>query len=126
MHTVVDIIPLLLHASLLFFFAGLVAFLTPINTVVTLVAGILLTVLAAIYSLLTILPLMDLDYPYRTPLSSARWRLIQTFPRVLPGSNRPVKQRKSTDSETMVEAMFRSATAPSNEPIGRSEVSFGL
>ncbi|KAJ7119779.1 hypothetical protein C8R44DRAFT_737539 [Mycena epipterygia] len=31
MHTVVDIIPLLLHASLFFFFAGLVAFLIPIN-----------------------------------------------------------------------------------------------
>ncbi|KAJ6549839.1 hypothetical protein B0H19DRAFT_996740, partial [Mycena capillaripes] len=34
MHSVVDIIPLLLHASLLLFFAGLVAFLSPVNIAV--------------------------------------------------------------------------------------------
>ncbi|KAJ7644699.1 hypothetical protein FB45DRAFT_999654 [Roridomyces roridus] len=39
MHTVVDIIPLLLHASLLFFFAGLVAFLVPINIPMAVVAA---------------------------------------------------------------------------------------
>ncbi|KAJ7505893.1 hypothetical protein B0H11DRAFT_2334908 [Mycena galericulata] len=32
MHTIVDVIPLLLHVSMLFFFAGLIAFLIPINT----------------------------------------------------------------------------------------------
>ncbi|KAJ7658262.1 hypothetical protein DFH06DRAFT_990295, partial [Mycena polygramma] len=35
MHTVVEIIPLLLHASLLLFFIGLVAFLIPVNIAVT-------------------------------------------------------------------------------------------
>ncbi|KAJ7803057.1 hypothetical protein B0H14DRAFT_2889973 [Mycena olivaceomarginata] len=35
MHTVVEIIPLLLHASLLFFFGGLVAFLIPVNLTMT-------------------------------------------------------------------------------------------
>ncbi|KAJ7443141.1 hypothetical protein FB451DRAFT_1057068, partial [Mycena latifolia] len=38
MHTVVDIIPLLLHASLVLFFAGLVAFLIPINIGIAAVA----------------------------------------------------------------------------------------
>ncbi|KAF8143518.1 hypothetical protein K438DRAFT_2029577 [Mycena galopus ATCC 62051] len=42
MHTVVEIIPLLLHASLLFFFGGLVAFLIPVNLAVTAVTAILL------------------------------------------------------------------------------------
>ncbi|THV04811.1 hypothetical protein K435DRAFT_790801 [Dendrothele bispora CBS 962.96] len=35
MHTFVDVIPILLHISLLFFFAGLVAFLQPINRLLT-------------------------------------------------------------------------------------------
>ncbi|KAJ7455591.1 hypothetical protein FB451DRAFT_1564985 [Mycena latifolia] len=43
MHTVVEIIPLLLHASLLFFFAGLVAFLIPVNVVMTAITGVLLS-----------------------------------------------------------------------------------
>ncbi|KAJ6460862.1 hypothetical protein DFH09DRAFT_1348241 [Mycena vulgaris] len=57
MHTVVDVIPLLLHASLLFFFAGLVAFLIPINVGIAVVAAALLAIVVAIYSLLTLLPL---------------------------------------------------------------------
>ncbi|KAJ7160617.1 hypothetical protein C8R43DRAFT_836983, partial [Mycena crocata] len=69
MHTVVEIIPLLLHASLILFFAGLVSFLTPVNTAVAVLAGCLLAVVTAVYSLITILPLYYLDTPYRTPLS---------------------------------------------------------
>ncbi|KAJ6494357.1 hypothetical protein C8R45DRAFT_824598, partial [Mycena sanguinolenta] len=34
MHTIVDAIPFLLHASLLLFFAGLVAFLLPVNRII--------------------------------------------------------------------------------------------
>ncbi|KAJ7056181.1 hypothetical protein C8F01DRAFT_1373147 [Mycena amicta] len=42
MHAVVDVIPSLLHASLGFFFAGLVAFLLPVNKIIAaLVAGIM-------------------------------------------------------------------------------------
>ncbi|KAJ7456135.1 hypothetical protein FB451DRAFT_617169, partial [Mycena latifolia] len=78
MHTVVEIIPLLLHASLIFFFTGLVAFLIPVNTAIAGVAGALLAILAAVYSILTLLPLRSLDCPYRTPLSSAFWRLSRT------------------------------------------------
>ncbi|KAJ7644691.1 hypothetical protein FB45DRAFT_298775 [Roridomyces roridus] len=75
MHVVVDIIPLLLHASLLFFFAGLVAFLIPINIPMAAVAGAILALVTAMYSILTFLPLMYLDCPYRTPLSGAFWDL---------------------------------------------------
>ncbi|KAJ7734442.1 hypothetical protein B0H16DRAFT_1380719, partial [Mycena metata] len=123
MHTVVDIVPLLLHVSLLLFFGGLVAFLIPINTAVTAVAGILLAIMLTVYSLLTLLPLVDLDCPYRTPLSSALWRIIQKLPRVLPHRNRTSKAGHLAEAETMVEAMFRNATAPSAERSNRDRQS---
>ncbi|KAJ6574282.1 hypothetical protein B0H19DRAFT_851370, partial [Mycena capillaripes] len=67
MHTVVQIIPLLLHTSLLFFFAGLVAFLIPVNIILAAVTGILLVIIAAVYLLLTLFPLVYVNCPYHTP-----------------------------------------------------------
>jgi hypothetical protein len=71
MHTVVDIIPLLLHSSLFLFFAGLVAFLLPINLPIAALAATILVAVVVVYVLLTLLPLIYLDCPYRTPLSAA-------------------------------------------------------
>ncbi|KAJ7613613.1 hypothetical protein DFH06DRAFT_1370364 [Mycena polygramma] len=71
MHTVVEIIPLLLHGSLILFFCGLVAFLIPVNLAMTVIAATVLGIVAAVYCTLTILPLRYLDCPYRTPLSGA-------------------------------------------------------
>ncbi|KAJ7894634.1 hypothetical protein B0H14DRAFT_3426663 [Mycena olivaceomarginata] len=51
MHTVVDIVPLLLHASLFFFFGGLVPFLIPVNHTITVVAATLLAILATLQEL---------------------------------------------------------------------------
>ncbi|KAJ6583325.1 hypothetical protein B0H10DRAFT_884205 [Mycena sp. CBHHK59/15] len=79
MHTVVEIVPLLLHVSLLFFFAGLVAFLIPVNDLIVAVAAVLLAIVMAVYCTLSILPLRYLDCPYRTPLSGALWCLVQWF-----------------------------------------------
>ncbi|KAF7291894.1 hypothetical protein MIND_01214700 [Mycena indigotica] len=79
MHAVVDIIPSLLHAALLFFFCGLVVFLIPVNKIIAgLVTGILALV-AGFYAFLTILPSIRFDSPYRTPLSSAVWAVLQAF-----------------------------------------------
>ncbi|KAJ6488248.1 hypothetical protein C8R47DRAFT_1216050 [Mycena vitilis] len=75
MHVLVDLVPFLLHMSLVLFFAGLVAFLLPISRVVTAVSIALLGIVVAIYCSLTILPLVYFDYPYRTPLSSVLWRV---------------------------------------------------
>ncbi|KAJ6505647.1 hypothetical protein C8R47DRAFT_967580, partial [Mycena vitilis] len=69
MHTVVEIIPLLLHGSLILFFCGLVAFLIPVNLAMTVIAATVLGIVAAVYCTLTILPLRYLDCPYHTPLS---------------------------------------------------------
>ncbi|KAJ7456143.1 hypothetical protein FB451DRAFT_1564735 [Mycena latifolia] len=117
MHTVVEIIPLLLHSSLIFFFAGLVAFLIPVNVIIAGVAGALLAILAAVYAVLTLLPLRYLDCPYRTPLSTAFWRLFRKAMALLRRRHRTEEAahdiRKSSSEETMVEAMCRCATEPS-------------
>ncbi|KAJ6481527.1 hypothetical protein C8R47DRAFT_982322, partial [Mycena vitilis] len=67
-HALVDIIPLLLHLGLVLFFAGLVAFLLPINSVMAGIVSGVLVVFAALYIVITILPVVSLDCPYRTPL----------------------------------------------------------
>ncbi|KAJ7464011.1 hypothetical protein FB451DRAFT_1492092 [Mycena latifolia] len=62
MHVVAEVIPLLLHASLILFFAGLVAFLMPVNSVLGDISSVFLA-LVVVYCGLTILPL-----PSRLPL----------------------------------------------------------
>ncbi|KAJ7134074.1 hypothetical protein C8R43DRAFT_894779, partial [Mycena crocata] len=69
MHLVVDIVPLIIHASLFIFLAGLVVFLIPVNIIVMVASSVLLATLVAVYSTLTILPIIHADCPYRTPLS---------------------------------------------------------
>ncbi|KAK7043316.1 hypothetical protein R3P38DRAFT_2691294 [Favolaschia claudopus] len=77
MHVVVEIIPLLLHASLLLFFAGLVAFLVPVNTVVMISVTILLGLGVIAYTTLTVFPLFSQQSPYQTPLSAVLFDAIQ-------------------------------------------------
>lgn len=63
-------LPFFLHASLLLFFAGLVIFLVASNTVISSVVAIVagLTYIAYVFS--TIMPIIYLACPYRTPLSN--------------------------------------------------------
>ncbi|KAJ7669446.1 hypothetical protein DFH06DRAFT_184597 [Mycena polygramma] len=124
MHTVVEIIPLLLHASLLLFFAGLVAFLAPINFAITVVAAVLLTIAIGIYSMLTLLPLVHLDCPYRTPLSGAFWSLAHSIRIRVHRWNFGALGERSPEisvvrSESIVEAVFSAATANSEEKCNR-------
>jgi hypothetical protein len=105
MHTVVEIIPLLLHASL-FFFGGLVAFLIPVNIIMTVIAVALLSIVAAVYIAFTLLPLWYLDCPYRTPLSVSIWQLLQIFKTIWLHRSTAVwwplysVRHRSSDSET--------------------------
>ncbi|KAJ7839830.1 hypothetical protein B0H14DRAFT_3869615 [Mycena olivaceomarginata] len=87
MYSVVEIIPLLLHASLLLFFGGLVAFLIPVNSIMTWICATILFVVGSVYSLVTVLPLWCMDCPYRTPLSIGFWRLMRTVRRFWPQRN---------------------------------------
>ncbi|KAJ7655891.1 hypothetical protein B0H17DRAFT_1185983 [Mycena rosella] len=89
-HAIVDIIPLLLHIALVLFFAGLAAFLLPINFAMTTIVSGILVVFLAFYTVITILPVVSLDCPYRTPLSAIFWRFVQYFALIfnLPSTNR--------------------------------------
>ncbi|KAJ7665629.1 hypothetical protein B0H14DRAFT_2425022, partial [Mycena olivaceomarginata] len=124
MHTMVEFIPLLLHMSLLLFFAGLVAFLLPINLAVTIVATALLGLISATYIYLTILPMISSDAPYRTPLSTVAWVSLQRgaalfhwWRRFPSDAESAVTDAKSSGSDqsvhTLAEVMVRDATADS-------------
>ncbi|KAJ7751579.1 hypothetical protein B0H14DRAFT_2405509 [Mycena olivaceomarginata] len=121
MHSMVDIIPLLLHTSLLFFFAGLVAFLIPVNTTVTAVAAALLGTITIVYSLFTVFPLIHFDCPYRTPLSVAFWNLKRHWMNwshqqewATPGEEH-IEEVPTDNNGSMVESMMRRATESSQE-----------
>ncbi|KAJ7028375.1 hypothetical protein C8F04DRAFT_1399039 [Mycena alexandri] len=117
MHTVVEIIPLLLHASLLLFFAGLVAFLIPVNIFITAIAAAILATVILVYATLTLLPLFHPDCPYRTPLSGGFWqlrKLLQTLLR----RRHPISLGFPRD-KVMVDSVFRQATTPSDERYSR-------
>jgi hypothetical protein len=120
MHAVVEIVPLLLHTSLILFFGGLVAFLHPVNPVVMAVASGLLGLITTIYFGLTVLPLFYLDCPYRTPLSGSLWRLMMTLsthlrPRTASITSETIPEVRKPDPDTAVEAMTKRAALPSDE-----------
>ncbi|KAJ7657221.1 hypothetical protein DFH06DRAFT_1473216 [Mycena polygramma] len=120
MHTVVEIIPLLLHASLFLFFVGLVVFLLPVNIVLTVVVGIILATVTIVYGLLTLLPLAHLDCPYRTPLSRGFWSLHRSVQSAFSGwYYLPAKPVSPLEDETIVESVFRKATEPSPQRSSR-------
>ncbi|KAJ6494315.1 hypothetical protein C8R45DRAFT_987936 [Mycena sanguinolenta] len=98
MHTIVDAIPFLLHASLLLFFAGLVAFLLPVNRIMMYLMCIVLFVFIVLYTSLTILPVVRLNCPYRTPLSAPLWSMLQ-------GPFRFLKTSDPSSQQTMTEAV---------------------
>jgi hypothetical protein len=75
MHEIVDVIPFLLHLSLVLFFAGLVAFLHPINPTIQWLVSAFLILIICVYTALTVLPVLRLDSPYQTPLSPIAWRI---------------------------------------------------
>ncbi|KAF7341279.1 hypothetical protein MVEN_01864000 [Mycena venus] len=111
MHTVVEIIPLLLHASLFLFFSGLVAFLIPVSRIMTIIAAFILFIVVITYSILTLLPLRYFDCPYRTPLSGGFWRLFCSYQRIWAQST----SKSTLCDETMVETMAHRAVEDSAE-----------
>ncbi|KAF7341296.1 hypothetical protein MVEN_01865700 [Mycena venus] len=84
MHTVIEVLPLLLHASLFAFFLGLIMFLIPVNLAMTIFAAALHLVVAAVYTVITLLPVLYLDCPYRTPLSVVCWQVLKIIKRAWP------------------------------------------
>lgn len=96
---------MLLHASLLFFFAGLVGFLIPVNRAMTWLMVFVLVAFLLLYITITILPLISLDSPYFTPLSEVIWRLWNKSRAVLAGK---ISSSNNTSmSEELMEASSR-------------------
>ncbi|KAJ7124540.1 hypothetical protein C8R44DRAFT_735007 [Mycena epipterygia] len=117
MHAVVDLIPLLLHMSLLLFFAGLVAFLHPINRAMMLVAASLLGIVAVVYAALTVMPLLFANCPCRTPLSGVLWRIGQIYVALSSALRRGASQL----NHSMEEVMMHRATADSGRRTERDK-----
>jgi hypothetical protein len=104
MHTIVDVIPFLLHASLLLFFAGLIAFLLPVNHILMYLMGIALCVFLILYAVLTLLPVIHPDCPYRTPLSAPLWSLLQTVFRLF---DKTFSSSGDTITDSVVDSALR-------------------
>ncbi|KAJ7708173.1 hypothetical protein B0H17DRAFT_1191664 [Mycena rosella] len=107
MHTVVDIIPLLLHASLIIFFAGLVFFLLPVNPLLMKLMSAVLAAFLIVYITLTALPVVFLDSPYQTPLSKALWRFCQFSAAIFTGGWSKRIRRGPYSKLTITQAMER-------------------
>jgi hypothetical protein len=76
----VEVLPALLHASVLLFYIGLVDFLFNINHTIAYCLLSLVALGVLIYFLLTIMPLFFHNSPYQTPLSALVWFAIEASP----------------------------------------------
>ncbi|KAH9957142.1 hypothetical protein BC827DRAFT_722637 [Russula dissimulans] len=76
----VEVLPALLHASVLLFYVGLVDFLLNINHTVAYLLLSLVSFGVLIYFMLTIMPLYYHNSPYQTPLSALVWFTIEAAP----------------------------------------------
>ena len=79
MRLAVEMIPTLLHLSVFLFLAGLVIFFFTIHRTTAIVVLIAVGLLGVAYLILTILPCIHPNSPYRTPMSGIAWRLWHTF-----------------------------------------------
>ncbi|KAJ7246101.1 hypothetical protein B0H12DRAFT_1126792 [Mycena haematopus] len=120
--TVVEIAPLLLYASLLFFFGGLMVFLIPVDHAMDIIAT-LLAIVAVVYCIIAFL-----DLPYRTPPSAILWRAVQYVQtwamrrsdhNTLEAANTSVAESPKPHDETILEVMSHAAMESADE---RSEL----
>ncbi|THU91899.1 hypothetical protein K435DRAFT_222079 [Dendrothele bispora CBS 962.96] len=113
MHAFVDMIPMLLHVSLFLFLAGLVSFLIPVNRPLAYLVAIILAMFLTIYIVLTCLPPLYLNAPYRTPFSSVLWRLGNNVKGILT-RRRKFSRREQSLTDTMLDESMMN-------PLGRDQ-----
>ncbi|KAJ7595309.1 hypothetical protein C8J56DRAFT_922079 [Mycena floridula] len=77
---VVEAIPFLLHISLFLFFAGLCVYLYPINRIIGALCIFIFLVCLILYLIPSLTPIIERSCPYRTPLTTIFWRLLQSLP----------------------------------------------
>jgi len=73
MRIAIETAPTLLHFSVFLFFAGLVIHFFSINKAVAIVISVSVGIFVAAYFVLTILPCIEHNCPYRTPMSNIWW-----------------------------------------------------
>ena len=78
MRITIDAAPTLLHFSVFLFFAGLVILFYSINKAVVIVVSVSVGVSVVAYFVLTILPYIEVNCPYRTPMSDIWWYISYT------------------------------------------------
>jgi uncharacterized protein DUF6535 len=76
----IEVLPALLHASVLVFYIGLIDFLININYTVGFIMLTWIALGCLIYFILTIMPLFYPNSPYQTPLSSLCWFIMEVTP----------------------------------------------
>jgi hypothetical protein len=75
----VEIPPILLHLSVCLFFGGLVIAFHTINTKVAIAVDVAVGIFALPYTVITVLPFLDVRCPYRTPISFILWYPLHAF-----------------------------------------------
>jgi hypothetical protein len=73
MRIAIETAPTLLHFSVFLFFAGLVILFYSINKPVAIVISVSVGIFVVAYFVLTILPYIEHNCPYRTPMSNVWW-----------------------------------------------------
>ena len=73
-----ELTPMLLHFSILLFFAGLIIFFFIVYKTIAIALSISLGAFALVYLAWTILPCIDYRCPYHTPMSSVLWYIWKT------------------------------------------------
>ncbi len=78
----VEVLPVLLHTSVLLFYIGLIDFLLNINHTVAFTMLSLVVLCVLVYLVLSIMPLYFHNSPYQTPLSAVFWFMREAAPLV--------------------------------------------
>jgi hypothetical protein len=107
---VLSAVPPILHVSLLLFFAGLVNFLKPINSALAYLMLALLLIIAVLYIVISVLPAIHHNCPYRTPLSPGIWWIWKSFSIVAEDIRRNLQSKPMVVPSFV--ALLRKATAP--------------
>jgi hypothetical protein len=79
MRLLVELAPTLLHLSVYLFFGGLVIAFHTIHKKVAIAVDAAVGLFALAYTVLTVLPFLDIRCPYRTPMTYILWYSVHTF-----------------------------------------------
>jgi Family of unknown function (DUF6535) len=75
----VEIAPILLHLSVCLFLGGLVIIFHTVNTKVAIAVDVAVGIFGLPYIVITVIPLLDIRCPYRTPISFILWYPLHAF-----------------------------------------------